>query len=116
MKEYLRAVKQVMEKFSMAKVVQIAQGQNKHANSLATLASTITEDVPQIIKVELITKPSINTIINIGIARISVTAISTTEPCWMDSIVDFLAEDRILDDEKEARKVCQVAPRYWLSA
>ena len=34
----------------------------------------------------------------------------------MDSIIDFLAEDRISDDEKEASKVRQVASRYWLSA
>ena len=34
----------------------------------------------------------------------------------MDSIVDFLAEDRIPDDKKEASKVHRVASRYWLSA
>ena len=34
----------------------------------------------------------------------------------MDSIVDFLAEDRILDDEKKASKVRWVASRYWLLA
>ena len=45
----------------------------------------------------------------------SVTAVSTTELCWMDSIVDFLAEDRIPNDEKKASKVCRVASHYWLS-
>ena len=34
----------------------------------------------------------------------------------MDFIVDFLAEDRILDDEKKASKVRWVASRYWLLA
>ena len=33
----------------------------------------------------------------------------------MDPIVDFLAEDRVPDDEKEANKVCRVFARYWLS-
>ena len=83
----------------------MAWGQNRHADSLATLASAITEDVPQIIKVELITEPSINTATDVSVAGINVTAVSTTEPYWMDSIVDFLAEDRIPDDEKEASKV-----------
>lgn len=59
MKEYLRVVKQVMDKFCIAKVVQVARGQNKHTNSLATLASAMTEDIPRIIKMELITEPSI---------------------------------------------------------
>ena len=64
---------------------------------------------------ELITEPSINTITDVGIIGISVMAVSTTEPYWMDPIVDFLAEDHISDDKKEASKVRQVASRYWLS-
>ena len=54
MKEYLQVVRQVMSQFTKAKVIQVARGQNRHANSLATLASSMTEDVPRIIKVELI--------------------------------------------------------------
>ena len=34
----------------------------------------------------------------------------------MDPIIDFLAEDQVLDDEKEANRVRQVASQYWLSA
>ena len=116
MKEYLQVVKKVMGKFPTAKVIQVSRDQNRHVDSLATLASAMTEDVPYMIKVDLITEPSINTITNVGIVGISVTAFSTGELCWMDSIVDFLAEDRIPDDEKEASKVHRVASRYWLSA
>ena len=65
----------------------------------------MTEDVPWIIKVELITEPSINIVTDVGVARTSVITVSTAEPCWMDRIVDFLAEYRIPDDEKEASKV-----------
>ena len=84
-----------MGKFRTAKVVQVAWGQNRHADSLATLASAMNEDVPWIIKVELIMEPSINTVTNVGVAGIGVTAVLTAEPCWMDTIIDFLAEDRI---------------------
>ena len=75
----------------------------------------MTEDVPRIIKMELITEPSINTATDVGVARISVIVVSTAEPYWMDPIVDFLAKDHIPDDEKEASKVRQIAFRYWLS-
>ena len=54
---------------------------------------------------ELITEPCITTVTDVGVARISVTAVSIAEPCWMDSIVDFLAKDCMLDDEKEASRV-----------
>ena len=33
----------------------------------------------------------------------------------VDFLVDFLAEDRISNDEKKASKVCRVASHYWLS-
>ena len=87
-------------------------GQNRHANSLATLASVITEDVPRLIKAELITELSIGTAIDEGVTRVDVTMISTTRLCWMDPIIDFLVEDRISDDEKEANRVRRIASRY----
>ena len=33
----------------------------------------------------------------------------------MDPIIDFLAEDRVPNNEKEADRVRRVATRYWLS-
>ena len=62
---------------------------------------------------ELITEPSITIVTDVGVAGISVTAVSIVEPCWMDPIVDFLVEDRIPDDEKEASKVRRIASWYW---
>ena len=115
MKEYLKVVKQVMGKFCTAKVTQIARGRNRHADSLATLALAITEDIPRLIKVELITEPSINTTAE-GAIRVDMAAITTTGSCWMDPIIEFLAEDRVPDDASEANKVRRVASQYWLSA
>ena len=86
----------------------MAQGQNRHADSLAMLASSMTEDVPRLIKVELLAEPSIS-------VAVGVAVISTFGPCWMDPIIDFLAEDQILDNEKEADRVCRAAAWYWLS-
>ena len=100
MKEYLQVVKQVMGKLCTAKVTQVARGQNRHADSLATLASAMTENVPRLIKMEVITEPSINTATDVGLVGVGVTAILTTEPCWMDLIIDFLVENRVPDDEK----------------
>ena len=34
----------------------------------------------------------------------------------MNPIIDFLAEDRVIADEKETDRVRQVATQYWLSA
>ena len=111
MKEYLKVVKQVMGKFCTTNVIQITRGRNRHANSLATVASAMTEDIPRLIKVELVTELSINTTAEDAI-RIDMAAITITGSCWMDPIIEFLAENRVSDDESEANKVCRVALRY----
>jgi len=116
MKEYLQVVKQVMGKFRTTKLTQMAREQNRHADSLATLASTMTDDVSRLIKVELIMEPNVNTVTDFGVTRVGVTVISTFGPCWIDPIIDFLAENRVSDDKKEANRVCRIASRYWLSA
>ena len=64
MKEYLRVAKQIMVKFSTTSVTQVAQGKNRHADSLTTLASAVTEDIPRQIKVELIGEPSISAMVD----------------------------------------------------
>ena len=65
---------------------------------------------------ELVPKPSIKVVGSEGAARVEVTAVATLGPSWIDPIVDFLADDRIPDDEeKEANKVRRVVARYWLS-
>ena len=64
--------------------------------------------MPRLIKVELVAGSSIN-------VGVDVLVVITSEPCWMDSIIDFLAEDRVSDNEKEANWIRKVAAPYWLS-
>ena len=75
---------------------------------MATLASSLIEEIPQLIKVELVAEPSIN-------AGVGVSQVTITGPCWMDLIIDFLAKDRMPADEKEVEKVCGAAAGFWLS-
>ena len=91
--------------------------QNRHADSLATLASLMMGEVPWLIKVELIEELSINAAIGAGAgaAGVDIAMISATGPCWMDPIIDYLAEYRVPDDEKEANRIRRVALQYWLS-
>ena len=99
MMKYLRLVKQTMDRFLSVKMVQVTRGQNRHADSLATLVSSSTEGILQLIKVELIAEPSI-------IAGAGVSLVATVGPCWMDPIIKLLAEDQVPNDEKEVEKVC----------
>ena len=86
MMEYLRLVKQIMDYFLNVKVVQVARAHNQHADFLATLVSSSIEEIPRLIKVELVAEPSIS-------AGVGVSLVAMIEPCWMDPIISFLAED-----------------------
>ena len=92
-------VKQIMNQFLKVKVVQVARGQNWHADSLATLVSSLIEEEPRLIKVDLVVEPSID-------ARVGISMVAIFKPCWMNTIIDFLVEDRVSADEKEADRVC----------
>ena len=112
MQAYLQVVKQIMNKFCMTKVAQVGRAHNRHVDSLATLASSMTDEVPWLIKVELIREPSISVVNNVSTVGVDLAMILATKPCWMDPIIDFLAEDRVTDDEKEANKIRRVAAQY----
>ena len=84
------------------RLIQISQGQNKHANSLVTLASSLTEEIPRLIKVEVVREPSID-------MKVNVSVISMPKPYWMDPIVEFLAKNHLLSEVKEAEKVSRVS-------
>ena len=64
----------------------MAREQNQHVDSLATLVSSLTKEVPRLIKVEMVAKPSNN-------VGVGVLVIAISEPCWMDPIIYFLVED-----------------------
>ena len=66
-------------------------------DSLVTLASSLTEEVRRLIKVEIVKGSSIDIKVNISIVMVS-------EPCWMDPIIEFLVEDHVPNDEKEVKK------------
>ena len=62
-----------MNQFQKVEVVQVARGQNRHVDSLTTLASSLIEEVPWLIKVEVVEKPSID-------ARVGVSMVAIFKP------------------------------------
>nr|XP_023900124.1 uncharacterized protein LOC112011998 [Quercus suber] len=115
MKAYLCAAKLIISKFVSVKVSQVGRARNRHADSLATLASSSVKDVPRLIRVELIAEPSIQVPDDITVRVDSVDTVSSPAPCWIDPIVAFLAENKVPEDEKEAGKIRRTTARYWLS-
>ena len=79
MAKYLKLVLPFQASFGSVKVSQISRGKNSHANSLATLASSVVDCIPQIISVELLKRLCIDHLC-------SIAATSTASLSWLDHL------------------------------
>ena len=89
--------------------MHILRSGNIHVNSLATLANSSTQNLPQVILIKNLCKPTEVTGQAIHVHQIRVG------PSWMDSIVLYLREDILPEDKSEAEKTRRKIPGFWLS-
>ena len=90
-------------------MLHVPKSGNEHADSLAMLATSSVQDLPQVILVEDLYKPTKTRGETAQINQIR-TGLS-----WMDSIIRFLKEDILPEERIEADKVRRKATSYWLS-
>jgi len=90
-------------------LIHIHRSGNTHIDSLATIATSLAQDLPWVILVEDLCKPTVVRKDMVQIHQIRVG------PSWMDPIVLFLKEDILPEEKSEAEKVQRKAPQFWLS-
>ena len=101
--------KNLLKGFHKFNVERVGREHNRHAHSLAGLASSVAPDFRRTITVEMQDSPSIMKSSQAIICQIEMG------PSWMDPIVDYLTKDILPADQKEAAKVRKNATRYWIS-
>ena len=84
MQEYLCQIRSIQEKFEVFDLSHVPRNGNTHADSLATLATSSTQDLPRGVLIEDLHTP---TSVHHGMPRIHQIKLS---PSWMDSISLFL--------------------------
>ena len=99
MQGYLSQVKCLRSKFDSFDLLHIPRNGNAHADSLAMLATSSTQDLPRVILVEDLYKPTETRREIVKIHQIRVG------PSLMDSIVQFLKEDTLPEERIEVDKV-----------
>ena len=107
--EYLGQVRHLQSGFESFNLSQVPRSRNTHVDSLATLATSSVQNLPRVILVEDLCKPT-----ELGGNKIHVHQIRVS-PSWMDSIVLFLKEDILPKNKSEADKVRRNSPQFWLS-
>ena len=108
MQGYLSQVKSMQSKFDSFDLLHVPRSGNAQADSLAMLATSSAQDLPRVILVEDLYKPS-RTGDTVQINQIR------AGPSWMDSIIQFLKEDILPEEKVEVDKIRRKATSYWLS-
>ena len=109
MQGYLSQVKCLQSKFDSFDLLHISRNGNAHADSLAMLATSLAQDLPRVILVEDLYKPTETRRDTAQVHQIR------AGPSWMDSIIQFLKKDILPEERLEVDKIRRKATRYWLS-
>ena len=109
MQEYLSQVKRVQTKFESFDLSHIPRGENTHADSLATLATSSAWNLPWVIIVEDLCTPTPTRKDVLQVHQVNLA------PSWMDPILLFLESDTLPEEKLEAERIRRKAPRFWLS-
>ena len=109
MQGYLAQIRHLQLKFELFSLQHIPRNGNTHADSLATLATSLVQNLSRVILIEDLWKLSEirGNMIYVHHVRI--------RPSWMDPIIQFLSKDVLLEDKSEAEKIRRKAPQFWLS-
>ena len=106
MQGYLSQVRHLQSRFESFSLLHVPRSGNTHADSLATLATSSAQNLPLVILIEDLCKPTEvkGEVIHVHQVRVGRS--------WMDPTVLFLREDILLEDKSEADKVRIKAPYF----
>ena len=94
-----------IEKVHAGSVRHVPRAENSRADALAKLATALQEDLSSSTPVKYLAEPSID-LCDVKVAQVE------SEPNWMDPIWDYIIDERLPDDPKEAAKVRTRSARF----
>ena len=109
MRGYLTRVQHLQKNFESFNLQHLPRGGNTHADSLAKLATSSAQNLPRVIIVEDLGRPSGENGKMVCVPHVRVG------PSWMDHIIQFLSKDILPEDKLDAEKIHRKASRFWLS-
>ena len=106
MQGYLDQIKRLQSRFDSFSLLHIPRSGNTHADSLATLTTSLAQSLPRVILVEDLYKPSVTKreFIHVHQVRVGLS--------WMNPLVLFLKEDILLKEKTKVDKIWRKAPRF----
>lgn len=104
MKTYLDMLRTLLEKLEECSLTQISREENQHAEVLVKLAFSSPIESIASTKIEVVKLTSINE----GMPILLIAFLDN----WMDMIIAYLREEKLLEDKLEARNLRLGAAKY----
>ena len=102
---YLQKVRYLLKKFVLVQVRHVPRVENSRADALAKLATASQEDLGSSTLVEYMTEPSID-------PYSMMAALVESTPSWMDPIWNYIIDESLPNDPKEAAKIRARSARF----
>ena len=102
---YLRKVRDLLKKFVLVQVNHVPRVENSRADALAKLATASQEDLSRSTPVEYLTEPSID-LCDMVVSQVG------SKLTWMEPIWDYIIDESLPDDPKEAAKIRARSARF----
>ena len=99
MQGYLSQVRRMQMKFESFDLSHIPRGENTHADSLATLATSLARSFPWVIVVKDLCTPTSSRKDVLQVHQVNLA------PSWMDPILKFLESDTLPEEKIEVEKI-----------
>ncbi|XP_058180016.1 uncharacterized protein LOC131298549 [Rhododendron vialii] len=106
MAAYIEAAKDLLDTFEKVYVEQISFV-HAHVDSLAWLATAVPTEFKRKVAVDYLSEPSIG-------RSLELVLDVNQGPSWMDPIVEYLRDETLPFDKKEAHKIKTKFARFWL--
>ena len=104
MQGYLSQVRCLQSEFESFNLLHIPRSGNAHVDSLVMLATSSAQNLPRVILVEDLYKPTEARSETVHVHQIRV------RPSWMNAIIQFLKEDFLPEERSEADKIWRAGP------
>ena len=104
--KYLAKVRELLTHLSSCRIQQIPRSANAQVDRLAKLATSRTVDQEALKHIEILEAPSIEEPL--------LTLCATSEPSWMDPIVQYLTTGILPIDTSAVHQIKHKAPHYIL--
>ena len=104
---YLRKVRELFKKFIRVQIRHVPKTDNLREDALAKLATASRKDLDRLVLIDYLPKPSMN----VDGEEVSLVM---SELSWMDPIWDYLVDETLPSDPKEASKLRTRSARFTI--